>query len=477
MKKKIVLIATFLICFISIFAFSGCSNKLSVEFDTNGGSIIETVKLEKGDKIEKPEDPTKDGYIFDGWYISNEYIDENKWNFIGYSVSESMTLYAKWTPLSNISVSFNLCGGKGTATQKTNLTFDTSYGELPTNITKTGYKFAGWFTEENGNGEEITASSQIRISTAHTLYANWNEVFESGNGTESNPYIIKTRTQLEDFGNEIRHGETYSDIYIELHSDIDFNNEEWLPAGSGENGFCGYFNGKGNEIRNYKITKDTTYVGFFGSTNGGRIENLSLKNFTINVNATRTIIYAGGLVGANSVYTSLGKTIIQNCSVVGNIYVAGAEATAGSISGTNGGTISNCFSSVDVTAYSKSTNSSCYAGGLVGKNSGTVSNCVTLGNVTAKKDYLYEYVSNSYAGTLFGSDSTYSDQQSNHYFEEQQVTRVVGSTNYTPAIKGTSCSKQDLNSSEFYIVTLSWNSLIWNFETLNIENLNFPTLN
>ena len=47
-----------------------------------------------GDKLTKPEDPTKPGYTFDGWYTDAECTDE--WDFDQDTVSEEMTLYPKW---------------------------------------------------------------------------------------------------------------------------------------------------------------------------------------------------------------------------------------------------------------------------------------------------------------------------------------------------------------------------------------------
>ncbi len=480
MKKKYLFLIILIIMF--TIAFSGCSNnlpdKLSVKFETNGGSNIETIKLSKGDKILKPNDPIKDGYIFDGWYISNtDFNDENKWNFIGYSVSDSMTLYAKWTAKTNISVSFDLCGGKGEASPIYSLTFDENYDTLPVCITKTGYKFDGWYTKENGLGTKINNNSQVKISTNHTLYANWINLFESGNGSKNNPYMIKTKEQLTDFAEQITHGETYSGIYIGLQVDIDLNNEEWSPAGSGENGFSGNFNGNGHIVKNYKITEDGSYIGFFGSTNGGIIENLSISNFNININSSNSIIYAGGLVGENSVYSHSEKAIIKNCSVIGEIYASGAEATVGGISGTNRGSIINCFSNVKVMSYSKSTNYSCYAGGLIGNDYGNVENSIAMGDVYAKKDNTREYVSYCSAGTLFGTKSGYSyTEKNNYYFENQVVIRQIGTTNYEGRKNGTICTKIDLENSNFYTSSLNWSNDIWSFENLNIEMGRYPIL-
>lgn len=64
-----------------------------------GGTEVESATVKAGGKLTKPIDPIKDGDIFDGWYISDtDFSSDNRWSFIGYTVTENMTLYAKYTP-------------------------------------------------------------------------------------------------------------------------------------------------------------------------------------------------------------------------------------------------------------------------------------------------------------------------------------------------------------------------------------------
>ncbi len=68
-----------------------------VKIDSQGGSIKNhTLIILSGTKLSRLESPTKEGYIFDGWYVGDE-----KWSFIGYEVTENITLTAKWTPVNN----------------------------------------------------------------------------------------------------------------------------------------------------------------------------------------------------------------------------------------------------------------------------------------------------------------------------------------------------------------------------------------
>lgn len=65
----------------------------TVTFNTHGGSQISSVRVERNSTAAKPADPTREGYIFDGWYTNEEcttaYDFETK-------VTKSFTLYAKW---------------------------------------------------------------------------------------------------------------------------------------------------------------------------------------------------------------------------------------------------------------------------------------------------------------------------------------------------------------------------------------------
>lgn len=72
------------------------SNKFTVKFETNGGSAIAKAEVKKGELLAKPADPTKAGYVFDGWYTDKALT--TKYDFAT-PVSKSFTLYAKWVDL------------------------------------------------------------------------------------------------------------------------------------------------------------------------------------------------------------------------------------------------------------------------------------------------------------------------------------------------------------------------------------------
>jgi M6 family metalloprotease-like protein/uncharacterized repeat protein (TIGR02543 family) len=63
----------------------------TVTFETDGGSLVESQIIEEGKKVIKPLTPTKTGYQFVDWFL-----DDERWVFIGYIVTENMTLTAEW---------------------------------------------------------------------------------------------------------------------------------------------------------------------------------------------------------------------------------------------------------------------------------------------------------------------------------------------------------------------------------------------
>ena len=64
-----------------------------VQFDTNGGTVVESQKVKYGETIETAA-PTRQGYNFAGWYLDREFTVP--WQNATDTVTQSITLYAKW---------------------------------------------------------------------------------------------------------------------------------------------------------------------------------------------------------------------------------------------------------------------------------------------------------------------------------------------------------------------------------------------
>lgn len=73
-------------------------NEYTVTFDSKGGSAVKSVKANAGAAITAPTAPTKDGFVFAGWYESADggvTLSDTEFVF-AYMPARSFTLYAKW---------------------------------------------------------------------------------------------------------------------------------------------------------------------------------------------------------------------------------------------------------------------------------------------------------------------------------------------------------------------------------------------
>ena len=72
----------------------------TVTFVSNGGTEIAPKEVVNGLKINEPSKPTKDKYIFRGWY--EEATFNTKFDFYNTPITSDMTLYAKWEAANSI---------------------------------------------------------------------------------------------------------------------------------------------------------------------------------------------------------------------------------------------------------------------------------------------------------------------------------------------------------------------------------------
>lgn len=66
----------------------------TVKFETYGGTEIEQQVVRRGYKLTSPQQPTKEGWTFGGWYTSPEF--EQEWYFDTDYPLGNITLYAYW---------------------------------------------------------------------------------------------------------------------------------------------------------------------------------------------------------------------------------------------------------------------------------------------------------------------------------------------------------------------------------------------
>jgi hypothetical protein len=203
------------------------------------------------------------------------------------------------------------------------------------------------------------------------------DAFESGTGTENDPYVIKNAAQLAYLAQQVNSGVTYEGVYFKLMSDLNLNGKSFAMIGnSALNAFAGTFDGNGYCISGLMITSSGNNVGLFGYLTG-TIKHLAVKNLSVTASGASAHIYVGGLVGYN-------MGVIEDCYTRGTVTATSAYIThVGGLVGYNEGTVKDSFSTATVSGTS--TDFIAYAGGIVGYHkSGTVSGCFATGNVTAK---------------------------------------------------------------------------------------------
>ena len=113
------------------------AEKFIIKFETDGGTTISNQVIEKGNKITKPIDPVKDGYIFKGWILNDEFYDFEK------TIEENIELKAKWEKIkgnNNNTTNNNSSNNNNTSTNSTtnnnNTTNNDNKNETTNNSTK-----------------------------------------------------------------------------------------------------------------------------------------------------------------------------------------------------------------------------------------------------------------------------------------------------------------------------------------------------
>lgn len=194
------------------------------------------------------------------------------------------------------------------------------------------------------------------------------DTFAGGDGTQDNPYLIATPSQLENMHKLNWSNTETNPYYFKLVADIDMVGRVWTPLNNVDP-YTKYlhFDGNGHVIKNLKVTK-STYGSFFGVLFGS-CRNLGLVN--VDIESSNGAGAFAGYLGLKSPDKPGKIGILENCFSTGK--VVGTDAVGGLIGNigkpqvqgsTTPSRISNCFSTAQVIATN--TSSSSRAGGLVG---------------------------------------------------------------------------------------------------------------
>lgn len=179
-----------------------------------------------------------------------------------------------------------------------------------------------------------------------------------GNGTEDDPYLVNTCSDLMNI-----HG----DGYYKLTSDIDLSEaaESWQPLGM-YNEAITHLDGDNHTISNLQISQDDILCGLFAYLIDATVKNLTIETAPgMSVQGTD---YVGVLAGR------LVNCTIENVTIKGN--VKGNTEVGGLAGQIHGGTLEN------VRIVSSSITGKNLVGGIAGTSSATINLCKFEGDVT-----------------------------------------------------------------------------------------------
>lgn len=163
-KKRtiIIVIGVVLIiaCLVAYFIFA--NKKYTITFDSDGGSVVEKQIVKRGEKVNKPTAPTRDGYIFIEWDLGSSIYDFSA------KVTRNLILKAVWKEQEGgkvtYVVNFNTDGGNSVSNQIINKDGTITKPQDPV---RDGYKFLGWYSNN------VLFDFNTPVTTNLELVAKW----------------------------------------------------------------------------------------------------------------------------------------------------------------------------------------------------------------------------------------------------------------------------------------------------------------
>ncbi len=176
--------------------YANWADGVTVTFETNGGSPIESVTVFEGTEVDLSKyTTTKPTHVFLGWYFEPEFITP----VTTILMDTDKTVYAKWvSEADSYTLTFNANGGTGVVRSKVfepgtvvNLTLE----EYKPQLDK--FAFAGWYSD-NGYTQEAPF---VIMDADKTVYAKWipyyTVTFKTNGGTSVDSVTVTKGTELD----------------------------------------------------------------------------------------------------------------------------------------------------------------------------------------------------------------------------------------------------------------------------------------
>ena len=325
-------------------------NGYQIKYELNGGQFVDeytpVYSYVSGDQaitLPGADAVTRNGYTFDGWY-ENEDLSGQACTVIASGSTGPKTFYAKWTA-KTYRVTLETNGGTIVGSGLTEYTCGQG-AELPTNVEKSGYTFAGWYENDRFEGSAVTAISDTEYGDK-TYYAKW----------MSKTYSVTLNTN----GGTIKSGNVTNYSYGEgaaLPTDVEksgytfagwYENEELTGSAVAAISDTEY----GDKTYYARWTSKTYGITF--NTDGGTIKGSYVTNYTYGEGAVLpTDVEKSGYTFAgwyeNEELTGSAATAISNTEYGDKTYYAKWTANTYSVKlHLNGGNLADGVS--DITAY------------------------------------------------------------------------------------------------------------------------------
>ena len=201
MKRILLSLLALALILTATFGFSACGG---VEFKLNfvvDGEVYATVNTNGEEVISLPENPTKEGYTFDGWYWDNGEWQQpfTASSLLDAPLSSDMSVYARFisdaeqaTP--KYTVSFETNGGTTVQNQTVSVIEESPVTEKDYNT------FVAWYTDSSLQ-ESTRVSFPFYPEADVTLYAKWsvnfNEGLQMSLQVSTNTYFVTGYTGVE----------------------------------------------------------------------------------------------------------------------------------------------------------------------------------------------------------------------------------------------------------------------------------------
>ena len=295
----------------------------------------------------------------------------------------------------------------------------------------------------SGNGKDFKITYDVKKGTTYyigarehdgdaikgnvTLYVNLisNQLPTgvTGNGTEAEPFILKTAEHLEWFRDYVNVGKTsacakiaddveeidMSTVCHKADAEKQVAELNWTPIGNYFKQYQGTFDGNGKTIRNLFISSTSDEIGFFGYAADCRIKNITFDNAKVKGNDN----YSTGILAGCA-----GSCVIENIKTTGNCSVEGKYETGG-IAGRANGNISNCENHAIVKGLHS-------VGGIVGicfDSENSITSCANYGEITGTEDFVGGIIG------YFGEGSLQNSANNGNITGDARVGNLIGYAN------------------------------------------------